>query len=154
MATRRDAREWAVQLLFGLDMNPRDLGEVFGAFWHGRDADRKARRYAERIVQGVVAGKDECDKIIRECAENWDVWRMGVVERNVLRMAVYEMLYCPAVPPVVVINEAVDLAKYYSHSESGRFVNGILDRLRRDLEKSTPTHDCENGEKAGAKGGG
>ena len=135
MATRREAREWALQLLFQLDMNFEEPGKVFPEFWSGKDPDRKMREFAEELVSGVVQHRDEIDERLKKHAENWDIRRMGVVERNALRMAILEMVFRTDIPPVVSINEAVDLAKYFSTNESGKFVNGILDKLRKDIDR-------------------
>ncbi len=135
MATRRHAREWCFQILFQLDMNPGELPAVFKEFWKVRKTDPKTRLFAETLVGGVKDHLDEIDAKIKEYAHNWDIKRMGAVERNVMRMALYEMRYCEDVPPVVSINEAVDIAKYFGSVESGKFVNGILDRARKDLSR-------------------
>ena len=135
MATRRDAREFAVQMLFELDLNPSDqLDTVFASFWNEREADERARDFAQEIVTGVRAERKSIDQLIKSVSENWDIRRMGVLDRNVIRMAVYEMLHHKDVPAAVTINEAVDIAKYFSSSESGKFVNGVLDRIRKDLK--------------------
>lgn len=136
MATRRQAREWVVQVLFGLDLNPVELDTVFRCFWLEHKADRKAREFMEKTVRGVVEHREEIDRRLKQHAENWDIHRMGIIERNVMRMALYELLQCPDIPAAVSINEAVDIAKYFSNSESGRFVNGILDRARKELGRS------------------
>ncbi len=135
MATRRDAREWALQLLFSQDLNTgKDLDAVFDYFFAtNTTSDAGTRGFAEGLVRGVIQERKEIDEAIERYAEHWRISRMGVVDRNVLRMALYELMFRPEVPPAVVINEAIDIAKYFSNSESGRFVNGILDRARRDL---------------------
>ena len=135
MATRRQAREWCFQILFELDMNPAEVDRVFKLFWRERKTDAQTRAFAESLVVGVRGHLAEIDAKIKEYAHNWDIKRMGVVERNVMRMALYEMLYCDDVPPVVSINEAVDITKYFGNAESGKFVNGILDRARKDLTR-------------------
>lgn len=142
MATRRDAREWALQIIFSLDLNPKaeldwTIEDYFTA--HPTD-DAKVRAFAEAIVQGVCREQPTIDATITKYAEHWRIARMAAVDRNVLRMALYELLFCPDVPAAVVINEAIDIAKYFSNVESGRFVNGILDRARRELVagKETP----------------
>ena len=137
MATRRQAREWSFQLLFQLDLNPDEFEKVFKQFWRERKADPPTRLFAEALVVGVREHLSEIDAKIKEYAHNWDIKRIGVVERNVIRMALYEMLYCNDVPPVVSINEAVDITKYFGNAESGKFVNGILDRARKDLTRSS-----------------
>ena len=133
MATRREAREWAIQLLFQLDLNPDDLDRTLSMFWDGKKTDDKAREFAESLVRGVRENYSRIDGIIKKYAEHWDIGRMSVIDRNVLRMAIYEMLFCDDIPHVVSINEAVDIAKYFSSSESGKFVNGILDQIRKNL---------------------
>jgi len=139
MATRRDAREWLVQILFQLDLNPDEPEKVMAAFWVERHPDARARRFVEERVRGVNGNRERLDGLIRTYAENWGLERMGPVERSVMRMALYEMLFCLDVPPVVSINEAVDLARYFSSREAGRFVNGILDRARKDLNRPART---------------
>jgi len=139
MAIRREARECAVQLLFQLDMNPsKDLDATFKAFWslNSRINDPRIRTFTETLVRGVRENIASIDSTIKKSAEHWDIKRMGVIDRNVMRMAIYEMLFCSDIPPAVSINEAVDIAKYFSCRESGRFVNGILDRIRKDFNKA------------------
>ncbi len=132
---RRLAREWAVQFLFQRDFNAGDLPRALADFWSGKQADPKLRRFAEELIRGVLERRAELDEKIRGYAEHWDVKRMNAVDRNVMRLALYEMLYRPDIPPVVSINEAVEIAKNFSAPESGRFVNGILDRARKDLAR-------------------
>jgi N utilization substance protein B len=140
MATRREAREWAVQLLFQLDLNPTDkLDAVFGWFWETVEGDKRTRTFAEELVRGVLLNRERIDAVMAKHAENWDVDRMSVLDRNVLRMALFEMLLRPDIPPVVSINEAVEIAKHFSNAESGKFVNGILDKARRELDRPART---------------
>lgn len=137
MATRRDAREWALQILFQRDVNPSNsLETTFRYFWSERKFDAVARKFAETLVCGVIENREQLDEMIKKYAEHWDIARMGIVERNVMRMALWEMLY-KAETPAVVINEAVDIAKYFSTNESGRFVNAILDCIRKDMPRET-----------------
>jgi transcription antitermination protein NusB len=135
MATRRQAREWAFQLLFQLDANPQDPQKAFRVFWKEHKSDQKARMFAEMLVEGVHNSLEEIDTKIVELALNWDIKRMGNVERNVMRMAIFEMMNFEDIPAAVTINEAVDIAKYFGSNESGKFVNGILDRARKELRK-------------------
>ena len=145
MATRRETREWVVQLLFQLDLNASDdLDQTFAHFWAEREANPKSRTFTESIVRGTIENRDAVDARIKEAVEHWDIHRMGVIERNVLRMAVYEMFHRPDIPPVVTINEAVDIAKYFSSTESGRFVNGILDRIRKGLSRPARSPAAES----------
>lgn len=153
MGIRHEAREWALQFLFQSEFNrDESLDESFKLFWEhlneepsvptaghpaGKD-DRqrsKARTFAEELARGVIAHHQEIDPLIAKYAENWEIDRMGTVDRNAMRIAVFEMLYRDDIPPVVSINEAVELAKAYSSIESGKFVNGILDRIRKGIDR-------------------
>jgi transcription antitermination protein NusB len=136
MATRRDGREWALQIIFSLDLNTReDLVAVIDDFFENHaSSDPRTRVFTEQLVQGVVDNRPDIDARIERYAEHWKIRRMGVVDRNVLRLAIYELVHGEDIPPAVVLNEAIDLAKYFSNSDSGKFVNGILDRACRDLK--------------------
>ncbi len=134
--TRRDARERALQFLYQRDLNSsQDLDRALACFWEQNPAPAEARRYAQTLVHGVERDRHRIDERIMSSSEHWEMRRMGVIDRNVMRIAVYEMLHMPDVPPVVSINEAVDLAKYFSSRESGKFVNGVLDRIRKGLPR-------------------
>jgi N utilization substance protein B len=132
--TRRDIREWILQLLFQIDINPQNnLEFVFANFWIDKSPTASQKKFVEKFVKLVLTNLATIDKIIASYAENWNLHRMGTVERNVLRMAIFEMVHSPSVPHVVVINEAVDIAKYFSTNMAGRFVNGILEKVRQDF---------------------
>ena len=161
MATRRHGREWALQMLFQADLNPgQNLEVAIPTFWRqqwtfqveemkdrnpgtevdpnedaieDRIAPQKIRHFAEALVRGVRTNLQAIDDRIFEYLQNWPMHRMGSIERNVLRLAFYEMMSCPEVPRAVVLNEAIDLAKYFSNADAGRFVNGILDTINKDL---------------------
>jgi N utilization substance protein B len=135
MSGRHESREWAVQFLFQRDFNAGDLGEALEEFWKERQPVAKLRAFAEELVRGVEAHRAEIDALLQKYAENWEVRRMGGVDRNVMRVALFEMLHRPDIPPVVSINEAVELVKESGSDESGRFVNGILDRARKDIDR-------------------
>lgn len=147
MGKRRKAREYTVQFLFQGDFNPdchkSDMDDALRLFWEEREADDDVKKFATELIQGTIAHQQEIDELIRKYADNWELDRMAAVDRNVLRLALYEMLHRTDVPPVVSINEAVDIAKKFSTAESGRFVNGILDRARKDIprdaRKAAPT---------------
>ena len=139
MSERREAREWAVQLLFQRDFNPTELAVALAEFWRDKHPSDRARRFTESLVQGVEAHREEIDRRVQGYTENWDLKRMAAVDRNILRLAMYEMLFREDIPPVVTINEAVDLAKSFSGRQAGKFVNGILDRACKDLTRPTRT---------------
>ena len=165
MATRREAREWAVQILFQLEANPipKDteggLNAVFDEFWatqlrlkmeakkqpvdnmtftgkwHDRVVDKRMRKFTEGLVQGVLDYLAPIDEILAKQSVRWDITRLGGIERNVIRLALYEMKFTEKPPPVpVIINEAVDLGKFFCTRDSGRFINGILDKIAKEIK--------------------
>ena len=103
-------------------------------FWAQTEAPEEVRDFAERLAAGTQGGLGEIDALLAENLENWRLERLGIVERNILRLAVFEFLREPATPPIVVIDEAIELAKRFGGEESGQFVNGILDALRKKIE--------------------
>ena len=127
---------WAVQFLFQRDFNGGDFDPALAHFLADEQrSGGKARKFCEEIVRGVETQKAELDAHLQRFADNWDLKRMGGVDRNVMRVALFEMLHREDIPPVVSINEAIELAKELSSEESGKFVNGILDRIRKDLKR-------------------
>ena len=158
MGFRRKGREYALQLLFGSDLSrtvePVAIGrpaEGLRAFWGQRRAAPEVQSFAESLVQGVSAHVDDIDSVISRHAKNWTMARMAAVDRNVLRLAVYELRYSPETPERVVLNEAIEIAKKYGSDDSGAFVNGILDDIvkhepavvaRRDVERVDAGHGC------------
>jgi N utilization substance protein B len=139
MGKRREGREAAVQFLFQHDLNAGAQGEQAAAFWELRPATQNVRDFSDALVKGVIENQAAIDERIRKYAANYELHRIAVVDRNILRVAIYEMLFCNDVPPVVSINEAIEIAKRYGTEESGRFVNGILDRVKLDLTRPART---------------
>lgn len=159
MGKRREARERAVQFLFQHDMNPpenleAELEQFWGsqrsaviaeekgnATWGEKPADpapptadeASVRLFADPLIRGAIEHRDESDTLIRKFSRNWDIPRIAAVDRNILRLAIYEMLHREDIPPVVSINEAVDIAKRFSTQDSGKFINGILDSVKGEL---------------------
>ncbi len=134
MGLRRDGREAVIQFLYQMDTHrPVDVKESLDAFWKQNEEPKNVRDFADDLLRGVLEKMPEIDAKIRTLADNWDFERLAVVDRNILRLAVYEMLFCPEIPPVVSINEAIEIAKKFSTAESGKFVNGLLDRVKKEL---------------------
>ncbi len=158
MGKRREARERAIQFLFQYDLNPpEDLKAALEQFWESQrpaaiaedkgaatwgeraelpppTAEEAAvRLFAEPLIRGALEHRDEADEVIKKHAKNWELHRIAAVDRNILRLAIYEMLHREDIPPVVSINEAVDIAKKFSTQDSGKFVNGILDKVKGEL---------------------
>jgi N utilization substance protein B len=133
MGRRRQSRELALQLLYELDVRgDRDPGPVIEAFWGRQPTPEEVRAFAEAIVRGVAAHQPKIDELIARFAEHWELDRMAVVDRNVLRAGIWELLWGVDVPAKVAINEALEIARRFSTEESTRFINGILDRVRRE----------------------
>lgn len=131
---RRIARETAVQFLYQeRPANGPSLDEALALFWPMREIAENTRAFAEELIRGTLSRLPQVDEKIKAYVENWDFERVASVDRAILRLAVYEMLFRDDIPPVVSINEAIEVAKRFSSEESGRFVNGILDRVCKDL---------------------
>jgi N utilization substance protein B len=158
MGKRREARERAVQFLFQHDINPpEDLDAALEQFWQTQRAaaiaedkgaanwgqpteldpptaeEAAVRLFADPLIRGALEHREEADGLIKKHAINWELHRIAAVDRNILRLAIFEMLHRDDIPPVVSINEAVDIAKKFSTQDSGKFVNGILDKVKGEL---------------------
>ena len=129
MRKRTQARECALQLLYKQELNPETIETLLNSFWENYPASPDVQEYAERLIRGTLQNLAEIDAILTKYAEHWEIHRMASVDRNILRFATYELLYLEDIPPKVAINEAVDIAKKFSQEESGKFVNGILDKI-------------------------
>jgi N utilization substance protein B len=139
MGNRRKSRELAMQALFYMDMNHNDSNELLERFCTHFTASKKARPFFLKLVKGVIQTKSEIDSIVENFSDNWKISRMSCVDRNIMRIAVYEMLYCPDIPSKVSINEAIDIGKKFGTEESGAFINGILDSIRMALKEKKIT---------------
>jgi N utilization substance protein B len=135
MRQRRKAREVALQVLYELDVLKVDVNEALDLFWENFDAPEEARLFSCLLIEGTWQNIEEIDSLISSCSENWSIARMSKVDRSILRMAVFELLYCRDIPPKVTLNEAIDLGKVYGSENSGSFINGILDALYGKLRK-------------------
>jgi transcription antitermination protein NusB len=134
---RRKSRELAMQMLFQADVGKQTPDEVRKTFWQAREeVEDEARGFTEDIFRVAVARDEEIDALIERHSANWRLARMSAVDRNVLRMAVAEMLGFPATPAPIVINEALEIARRYSAPESINFLNGVLDAISRDRVKA------------------
>jgi len=133
MGIRRVARECAVQMLYQRDIGKHDCRYILNSFWEMNEHSPQVREFATRLFEGSVARLKEIDELIQSHAENWRLSRMAAVDRNILRLAVYELLSEDKTPSTVVINEALEVARKFSTHESAQFVNGILDSIRKHL---------------------
>jgi N utilization substance protein B len=143
MRKRTHAREIALKILYSSDITKESLANSAARFWENEaEEEEDVREFADYLVQGVAAHRDEVDRTISKCAENWEMERMATVDRNILRVACFELMFAEGIPPKVAINEAIDIAKKYGDKDSGKFVNGILDRINKTERRSVP--DDEN----------
>jgi len=131
---RSRGRELALQVLYQLDLIGPELFDERAAYDGSEERDRESRAFAVELVAGVRAHWAELDASIRAVAQNWDIARMAVIDRNVLRLGTYELLHCKDIPPKVAINEAIELGKRFSTANSGAFINGILDKIKSQSE--------------------
>ena len=140
MRNRTRAREAALQVLYQLDLLGPEMADqtdrLLDRLLVPGDSYPTVKRFARDLVMGCWENRVQLDTRVQAIAANWDIGRMAVVDRNILRLAAYELLFLSDVPPKVAINEAIDLAKRYSTADSGAFVNGILDRVRAEAEKA------------------
>ena len=131
---RTKARERALQALYQIDVASTDLDEALSRFWKSFEpVEREVREMAEALVRGVAEHRREIDDAIEAVSTNWRLDRMAKVDRNVLRLAVHELVHRPDVPVKVAINEAIELGKKYGSESSGAFVNGVLDKIASGL---------------------
>ena len=146
MGSRRKARECALQMLFASDVSQMRVDELVRTYWSelgDTDVEPAAQEFATRLATGTLAHLAELDERIRSRAEHWRISRMAIVDRNILRLAVYEFLHEPT-PRTVAINEALEIARRFSTYEATQFINGILDAIKRDLDEQHPQEHTSN----------
>ena len=140
MGSRRKARECALQMLFAADVAGTRGDQLARMFWSelsDGEVEPGAQEFATALAMGALAHLDEVDEKIRSRAEHWRISRMALVDRNLLRLAVYEFLHEPT-PRTVIINEALEIARRFSTWEATQFINGILDAIKRDIDRDSP----------------
>ncbi len=138
MRKRSYSREFALQILYQMDITQENFEQVWDSFWFTCDeknVEEAVKDFTRVLVKGVEENLNAIDLKISQSAKNWELERMAVVDRNILRLGAYEIIFCGDIPPKVSINEAVELAKKYSDVQAGKFVNGILDKIKSDKSK-------------------
>ncbi len=133
MGVRRRGREYALQMLYAMDMTGYLPDQVFAGFSAIQDLNRDAFYYARRLVDGIHGQLEEIDRVLQKYAEHWKIHRMAVVDRNLLRLGLYELMYLKEIPFPIVINEALEIVKEFSDHEGTQFLNGILDAARKEF---------------------
>jgi N utilization substance protein B len=143
MGHRRAARECALQMMYELDVGKHSKDEIVRTYWQMNEHPQKVRDFADLLFEGTVRRLKEIDRVIQQHTKNWRLGRMAAVDRNVLRLAVFEFLSGSKTPETVVINEALEIAKKFSTQESAQFVNGILDSIKNQLKEKGPRSNGE-----------
>jgi N utilization substance protein B len=133
LGRRRRSRELALQALYQLNITKQDVTALLAQFQDHFLPGGAPDEFLRRLVLGVLKHCEELDRLIERYSENWRLDRIDVIDRNILRMALFELLYCEDIPPKVTINEAIDLGKRYGSEDSGSFINGILDRIQNEV---------------------
>jgi len=132
MRKRTIARECALKILYRIDISAEEVAEASLGYWADNPQGAPIQEFADQLVVGTIKNIKNIDEVISKYAENWHIKRMAVIDRNVMRMAVFELLDMDDIPLKVSINEAIDLAKKYGDVDSGKFVNGILDKISKN----------------------
>jgi N utilization substance protein B len=145
MGQRRKARESALQILYQLEFDDADAEAAADSFWKKKKGTAETKEYSRWLVKGILAHREEVDAAIQSVSEHWRVPRMAVVDRNILRLAAFELLQARHIAPAIVINEAIEIAKKYSGPEAATFVNGILDALKKKIQaQPAPGQEVRN----------
>ncbi len=144
MGRRRKAREETLRILYRLEFDNRPLDETIDQYWENKRADRATQEYCTWLVSGIISHQKTIDTIIQQASEHWRMSRMALIDRNILRIAVFELLYEENIAPAIIINEAIEIAKMYSGDKAATFVNGILDAVRKNLNKIKKSLKDEN----------
>lgn len=136
MGDRRKSREYALQILYSTDAGKTGIDEAISLFWRANiESSDDVRSFAELLAKGAAGSLGEIDSLIESFSANWKLSRMTPIDRNILRMAIFELKNCNDIPVRVTLNEAIELAKQYGTEESGAFVNGILDQVAKQINK-------------------
>ena len=134
MGQRRKAREETLRILFRLEFESTQVEKTLNQYWENKKASEEIKEYCNWLVNGIISNQPKIDNIIQQVSEHWRISRMAIVDRNILRMAVFELVYEENIAPAIVINEAIEIAKKYSGDEAATFVNGVLDAIRKSLK--------------------
>ena len=141
MGKRRKSREIIIQVLYQMDMSDGDAEENFNLFWQHFNPSDELKEFSRKIVQGVCKHREEIDALIEKHSEHWRLERMTIVDKNILRSAIFELMFCPDTPVKVILNESIELGKKFSSEKSAPFINGILDKVSHQIHRLQPAED-------------
>lgn len=136
MSKRRQSREHTLKILYRQDITHEDIDETIEHYWEENNINSGITDFSAQLARGTVNNLKEIDTCIEKASEHWALDRLGIIDRNILRMAVYELLFMDDIPPKVTINEAIEIAKKFGTDDSANFVNGLLDKIKNELEQS------------------
>lgn len=136
MGRRRKAREHTLKILFQLEFENSEDEKTLSQYWKNKKVPGEIKDYGNWLIQGISSHRATIDNLIQSVSEHWRVTRMALIDRNILRMAVFELLFEENIAPAIVINEAIEIARKYSGDDAATFVNGILDAVRKKIEKN------------------
>ena len=142
MGARRSGREAALQILFQIEASGAGADAAIALFWRNFEADPEGRPYADEAVRGIAGSLAEVDASITAASSNWRIERMTRVDRNLLRLGTWELMFRPDIPRAVVLDEAVELAKSYGTDESSAFVNGVLNQIGEKVRQNEPRREA------------
>ena len=134
MGRRRKAREIALQILFQIEFNDCDLDLILDQYWEFKSVEKEVEKFSRWLVKNVAEHREDLDSTIQSVSEHWRLSRMAVIDRNILRLAVFELSFGENIAPAIVINEAIEIAKKFSGTQAANFINGILDAIKRKME--------------------
>ncbi|MFO1518433.1 MAG: transcription antitermination factor NusB [bacterium] len=134
MGNRRKAREAALQILYPVDLSHLNAKEAMSLYWQNHPSQDEVIEFTRQLVEGVLRNQAEIDKLIELHSTHWKLGRMACVDRNILRMAVFELLFCRDIPKSVSLNEAIELGKKFGTEDSGAFINGVLDNIAKEVK--------------------
>ncbi len=136
MGKRRKSREHTLKILYRRDITNEDIDKIIKSYWEENKINSGITEFSEQLAKGTVNNLEKIDDYIGKVSEHWALDRMGVIDRNILRIAVHELLFMEDIPPKVTIDEAIEIAKKFGTDDSADFVNGLLDKIKNDLEKT------------------
>lgn len=135
MGKRRKSREHTLKILYRRDITKEDIDKIIKSYWEENKINSGITGFSEQLAKGTVSNLEKIDDYIGKVSEHWTIDRMGIIDRNILRIAVHELLFMEDIPPKVTIDEAIEIAKKFGTDDSADFVNGLLDKIKNDLEK-------------------
>jgi len=135
MSKRRKSREHVLKILYSRDITKEKIDDILKCYWEGKEIDPRVKDFSIQLTEGIINEIKKIDAYIEKVSENWSIKRISVIDRNILRIAVHELIFMDDIPPKVTINEAIEIAKKFGTGDSSDFVNGILDKIKNELER-------------------